>query len=102
MTEKELDTIEKEWTQGGMVFTDFIAYAREHIPELIAECRRLNRERNMAVADLSKGKCCSTCKHLKTNSRKRPCKSCDTADGLSNWEWRGVRDGKDEEVENGQ
>jgi len=84
---------------------EFIAHARQDIPALIAENKRLSaevesvkRERDAAIADLldhimSEGYGCKYCKH-DNSGESYECANCDRyCDRLyDQWEWRGVRE----------
>lgn len=63
---------------------EFIADARQDITALLAEVKRLKKERHAAVAELGK---CDFCKFRSTEI----CRECDDRHGIK-WEWRGVRE----------
>ena len=73
----------------------FSAHARQDVPALLAEVKRLNaeterlaRERNAAVADLRRvskaHEDCHACAHIGGNTAR-----CDFGEDC--WEWRGAR-----------
>ena len=66
--------------------------------DLIAEVKRLTRERDAACADLQniarQEKICSTCKYFNFSSKKNPCAQCikNIENGRIKWQWRGVQE----------
>jgi len=76
---------------------NFIAQAKQDIPALIAEVKRLTRERDAAVADLNyfAGNFCDSCIHFHTPIEDaEPCHKCTvlTHSDTSYWQWRGVQE----------
>jgi len=94
-------------TDGGRIFytrdedAEFIAHARQDVPALLAEVKRLKaeaerltRERDAAVGDLRASAPCKYCKHCDEKLRGFPCSKYSEKVGnqCSDFGWRGVRE----------
>jgi hypothetical protein len=84
---------------------EFIAHARQDIPDLLDEIERLTRERNAAVKDLNElrrksGPKCFACIHSNNNARydrdysRDKCVLCESpySNYGSAWQWRGLEE----------
>jgi len=69
---------------------EFIAHSRQDVPALIAEVKRLERERDAAIADLREADNCDYCRHSSLSNTDHPCTNCFGGD-CDFWEWRGVQ-----------
>jgi len=102
MTDNEVKEIEARQFDS-MASTEgyklWLATAFEDIANLIADVRRVTRERDAAVADLKKATSaglspCSFCKTIDKNI----CLKCDPSHkgNFNKWQWRGVQEADNE------
>lgn len=102
LTSWHLFSCQGSWDTGGLNHNDdaeFIIHARKDIPVLLAEVERLQgieRERDAAVADLSRAPVCYTCLHHATceygveQKEGRAARTVERCSGK--WEWRGAKE----------
>lgn len=67
-----------------------VKYHKDGFDTLLAECEKLERERDAAVDYLAIAAECKACKHFSHAASEEPCRSCGV--GRSNWEWCGVKE----------
>jgi len=104
MTLEKLEAIEARYDavleyMGDNYGKSVLVYSsQEDVEDLIAEVKRLKRERDAAVADMSKlaltGNECDMCKHNRHNPDES-CLKCCRATSLSHvfyWKWRGMQE----------
>ena len=108
MTHEELEAIEgrRDALENAMgcnpyEYAVLTSNTAGDIPALIAEVKRLTRERDVAVSDLKffAGGFCSSCKHFRLSKECEPCNKCsktrDAENATNNWQWRGVQEADD-------
>ena len=81
------EKIEKEGGYGIGQISEENDQLKAQNAELLEKIKRLERERDSAVADLGKARGCKTCKHITLPPEARPCRSCGICG--KNYEWRG-------------
>jgi len=74
---------------------EFIAHSKQDVASLIAEVKRLTRERDALFIDLKEGTVCDYCIHANSYNDP-PCQECSSKN--DHWQWRGVQEGDNEDA----